>query len=97
MHAPIAQVENGCGACCAVITNYHAVPGNLAALSRFRCQVAHLWFRTLSQRSQRRLLAEAGTGLRPLVTHSSCCACLSGMLVSTQTLRASHQGKNRMQ
>jgi hypothetical protein len=33
---------------------YHAVRGNLAVLSRFRHQVARLWYRTLGQRSQRR-------------------------------------------
>src|SRR5438477_504643 len=33
---------------------YHAVPGNLATLSRFRHRVVRLWYRTLCQRSQRR-------------------------------------------
>ena len=34
--------------------NYHAVPTNTAALMAFRDHVAHLWFRTLWRRSQRR-------------------------------------------
>jgi len=54
MHAPIAQVGEWLRSVLRGYYQYHAVPGNLAALSRFRCQVAHLWFRTLSQRSQRR-------------------------------------------
>ena len=33
---------------------YHAVPGNLTALARFRRQVARYWFHALEQRSQRR-------------------------------------------
>jgi group II intron reverse transcriptase/maturase len=50
MHEPIAKV----GEWLRGYYQYHAVPGNLAVLSRFRRQVARLWFRTLSQRSQRR-------------------------------------------
>jgi group II intron reverse transcriptase/maturase len=33
--------------------NYHAVPGNLPSLQRFRSQVIWLWLRTLRRRSQR--------------------------------------------
>jgi len=33
---------------------YHAVPGNLSVLKRFRRQVARYWFHALEQRSQRR-------------------------------------------
>jgi RNA-directed DNA polymerase len=33
---------------------YHAVPGNLTVLKRFRRQVARYWFHALGQRSQRR-------------------------------------------
>ena len=54
MHAPIAQVGEWLRSVLRGYYQYHAVPGNLAVLSRFRRQVARLWFRTLSQRSQRR-------------------------------------------
>jgi RNA-directed DNA polymerase len=33
---------------------YHAIPGNLSVLKRFRRQVARYWFHALEQRSQRR-------------------------------------------
>jgi hypothetical protein len=33
--------------------NYHAIPGNAAALIAFRTQVARAWLRTLRRRSQR--------------------------------------------
>jgi group II intron reverse transcriptase/maturase len=33
--------------------NYHAIPGNAAALGAFRTQVAHAWLRALRRRSQR--------------------------------------------
>ena len=33
---------------------YHAIPGNLSVLKRFRQQVARYWFHALEQRSQRR-------------------------------------------
>lgn len=54
MHAPIAKVGEWLRSVLRGYYQYHAVPGNLAVLSRFRRQVARLWFRTLSQRSQRR-------------------------------------------
>jgi RNA-directed DNA polymerase len=54
MHAPIAQVGEWLRSVLRGYYQYHAVPGNLSVLSRFRNQVARLWFRTLSQRSQRR-------------------------------------------
>ena len=54
MHAPIAKVGEWLQSVLRGYYQYHAVPGNLATLSRFRHQVARLWFRTLSQRSQRR-------------------------------------------
>lgn len=54
MHAPIAQVGEWLRSVLRGYYQYHAVPGNLPVLSRFRRQVARLWFRTLSQRSQRR-------------------------------------------
>jgi RNA-directed DNA polymerase len=37
---------------------YHAVPGNLSVLKRFRRQVARYWFYALGQRSQRRPTSE---------------------------------------
>ncbi len=55
MHAPIAQVGEWLRSVLRGYYQYHAVPGNLPILSRFRHQVARLWFRTLGQRSQRRL------------------------------------------
>ena len=54
MHAPIAKVGEWLQSVLRGYYQYHAVPGNLLILSRFRHQVARLWFRTLSQRSQRR-------------------------------------------
>jgi RNA-directed DNA polymerase len=54
MHAPIAQVGEWLRSVLRGYYQYHAVPGNLSVLARFRHQVARLWFRTLSQRSQRR-------------------------------------------
>jgi RNA-directed DNA polymerase len=54
MHAPIAQVGEWLRSVLRGNYQYHAVPGNLAILSRFRHQVVRLWHRSLSQRSQRR-------------------------------------------
>jgi len=54
MHAPIATVGEWLRSVLSGYYQYHAVPGNLAVLSRFRHQVARLWYRTLGQRSQRR-------------------------------------------
>ncbi len=54
MHAPIAQVGEWLRSVLRGYYQYHAVPGNLAVLSRFRHQVVRLWYRTLCQRSQRR-------------------------------------------
>lgn len=54
MHAPIAQVGEWLRSVLRGYYQYHAVPGNLAILSRFRHQVVRLWYRTLCQRSQRR-------------------------------------------
>jgi RNA-directed DNA polymerase len=53
MHAPIAQVGEWLRSVLRGYYQYHAVPGNLAILSRFRHQVVRLWHRSLSQRSQR--------------------------------------------
>jgi group II intron reverse transcriptase/maturase len=54
MHRPIAQVGEWLQSVLRGYYQYHAVPGNLPVLSRLRRQVARLWFRVLSQRSQRR-------------------------------------------
>ena len=54
MHAPIAKVGEWLRSVLNGYYQYHAVPGNLPVLSSFRWQVARLWFRTLSQRSQMR-------------------------------------------
>jgi hypothetical protein len=54
MHEPVVQT----GAWLKSVLNgyyqYHAVPGNLTVLKRFRRQVARYWFHALGQRSQRR-------------------------------------------
>ena len=54
MHAPIATVGEWLRSVLRGYYQYHAIPGNLATLSRFRHQVVRLWYRTLCQRSQRR-------------------------------------------
>lgn len=54
MHEPIAQVGEWLRSVLRGYYQYHAVPGNLAILSRFRHRVVRLWYRTLCQRSQRR-------------------------------------------
>ena len=54
MHAPIASVGGWLRSVLLGYYQYHAVPGNLSILSRFRHQVVRLWYRTLGQRSQRR-------------------------------------------
>ena len=53
-HEPIARVGEWLRKVSTGYYQYHAVPGNLATLSRFRHQVVRLWQRTLCQRSQRR-------------------------------------------
>lgn len=54
MHEPIAKVGEWLRKVLNGYYQYHAIPGNLGKLSRFRRQVTRYWFRTLSQRSQRR-------------------------------------------
>jgi group II intron reverse transcriptase/maturase len=54
MHAPIAQVGGWMRSVLNGYYQYHAVPGNLAVLSRFRERAVRLWYRVLCQRSQRR-------------------------------------------
>jgi group II intron reverse transcriptase/maturase len=54
MHEPVAQTGGWLKSVLTGYYQYHAVPGNLTVLSRFRRQVARYWFRALAQRSQRR-------------------------------------------
>ena len=54
MHEPVAQVGEWLQSVLNGYYQYHAVPGNLPVLSRFRRQVARYWYRALGQRSQRR-------------------------------------------
>ena len=54
MHVPIADTGKWLQSVLRGYYQYHAVPGNMGVLSRFRHQVARLWFRILGQRSQRR-------------------------------------------
>ena len=54
MHEPIARVGEWLRSVLRGYYQYHAVPGNLAALFQFRHRVGRHWFRTLCQRSQRR-------------------------------------------
>jgi RNA-directed DNA polymerase len=54
MHDPVAQVGGWLKSVLNGYYQYHAVPGNLTVLKRFRRQVARYWFRALGQRSQRR-------------------------------------------
>jgi RNA-directed DNA polymerase len=54
MHEPVARVGGWLRSVLNGYYQYHAVPGNLTALKRFRRQVARYWFQALGQRSQRR-------------------------------------------
>jgi RNA-directed DNA polymerase len=54
MHAPIGQAGEWLQSVLRGYYQYHAVPGNLSVLARFRRQVARLWYGVLCQRSQRR-------------------------------------------
>ena len=54
MHDPVAQVGGWLRSVLNGYYQYHAIPGNLPVLSRFRRQVARYWFHVLGQRSQRR-------------------------------------------
>jgi group II intron reverse transcriptase/maturase len=58
MHDPVAQTGGWLRSVLNGYYQYHAVPGNLTVLSRFRRQVARYWFRALEQRSQRRPIWE---------------------------------------
>ena len=54
MHDSVAQVGAWLERVLTGYYQYHAVPGNLTVLKRFRRQVARYWFHALGQRSQRR-------------------------------------------
>ena len=66
MHDPVAQVGGWLKSVLNGYYQYHAVPGNLPVLKRFRRQVARYWFHALGQRSQRRPTWEK---LGPLFDH----------------------------
>jgi RNA-directed DNA polymerase len=66
MHEPIAQVGEWLQSVLRGYYQYHAVPGNLPVLHRFRTRVARLWYRVLCRRSQRRPTWEQ---LRPIFDH----------------------------
>ena len=66
MHAPIAKTGEWLQSVLRGYYQYHAVPGNLSILSRFRHRVARLWYRTLCQRSQRR---PTWKRLGPIIDH----------------------------
>jgi RNA-directed DNA polymerase len=54
MHDPVEQVGGWLKSLLNGYYQYHAIPGNLKVLKRFRQQVARYWYRALGQRSQRR-------------------------------------------
>jgi group II intron reverse transcriptase/maturase len=54
MHDPVARTGEWLKSVLNGYYRYHAVPGNLTVLKRFRRQVARYWFHALGQRSQRR-------------------------------------------
>lgn len=54
MHEPVARTGEWLKSVLNGYYRYHAVPGNLTVLKRFRRQVARYWFHALGQRSQRR-------------------------------------------
>ena len=57
MHQPIAQQGQWLGQVVRGYFAYHAVPGNIAALTAFRHYVTVLWRRTLRRRSQKDALS----------------------------------------
>ena len=54
MHEPVERTGEWLKRVLNGYYQYHAVPGNLTVLKRFRRQVARYWFHALGQRSQRR-------------------------------------------
>ena len=53
LHHPIPEVGKWLRSVLQGYYRYHAVPGNSYRMETFHCQIARLWFRTLSRRSQR--------------------------------------------
>ncbi|PYU88305.1 MAG: group II intron reverse transcriptase/maturase, partial [Acidobacteria bacterium] len=53
LHQPLAEVGRWLRSVVQGYFNYHAVPGNLASLRSFRCEVRKRWLRALRRRSQR--------------------------------------------
>jgi len=53
MHQPLAEVGRWLRSVVQGYFNYHAVPGNLASLRRFRYEVRKRWLRVIRRRSQR--------------------------------------------
>jgi len=56
MHAPKAATGKWLKQVVTGYYRYHAVPGNLCALTRFRWRVGQLWWQALRRRTQRRKL-----------------------------------------
>lgn len=54
MHEPVARTGKWLRRVLDGYYQYHAVPGNIPVLKKFRTQVARRWFDALAQRSQRR-------------------------------------------
>jgi hypothetical protein len=52
-HRPVPELGRWLGRVVQGYFNYHAIPGNAAALHAFRTQVARAWLRALRRRSQR--------------------------------------------
>ena len=59
MHDAVAVTGNWLRQVLAGYSQYHAIPGNLVALKRFRERIQQYWRRTLRRRSQRRRLPES--------------------------------------
>jgi hypothetical protein len=55
MHEPVALVGAWLKRVVEGYYRYHAVPGNLSVLSRFRERLCHYWRHVLRRRSQRRM------------------------------------------
>lgn len=54
MHEPVKVTGEWLTSVLRGYYQYHAIPGNIPVLKRFRHQVARYWFHALEQRSQRR-------------------------------------------
>lgn len=66
-HARIAETGTWLRSVVQGYFNYHAVPGNFAALETFRREVARAWLAALRRRGQRRPLSWARFG--PIIDH----------------------------